>query len=468
MRRALDDPTAELLVWTPELGAYVDSTGIARALPGDDDPRATTLLRYADRRIGAILHDPALLESQDTLMAVAAAVRMGISKDLLQQELVAKLEALTDLLAEQAALRRVATIVASDSAPEEIFRVVAEEAATVLRTEAGAVVRVAAETAPIVGRWNVPGLDGIPVGTTVRLDGDSSIVRVWRTGRAARIDDYTGVQSEPAEQIRRNGFRATVAAPIGVGGAIWGALVVGTARDEPLPGDTERRLGAFAELVSSALAGAHAREQVLLSRARIVEAGDAERRRLERNLHDGAQQRLATLALTLRRIEQRLHGDAAVAGLLAEAREELALALEELRELARGIHPAVLTERGLVAAVEGLARRSPIPVELDVDLARSPAGPEEAAAYYVVSEALANVIKYAGASVVHVRMTCRDGDGVVEVEDDGVGGADAGKGSGLRGLADRVEALGGRFELQSPPGGGTVVRASIPCKRPSF
>jgi PAS domain S-box-containing protein len=204
-------------------------------------------------------------------------------------------------------------------------------------------------------------------------------------------------------------------------------------------------------------------EELAASRTRIVTAGDVERRRLERNLHDGAQQRLVTLSLSLRAALEKLDSDPPAARVaLAGARDELTLALEELRELARGLHPAVLTDRGLRAAVETLAGRAPVPVEIaGLPEERLPE-PVEAAAYYLISEALTNVAKYADASRVRVRVARTDGNVVVEVSDDGVGGADAAGGSGLRGLADRVEALGGSLDVASPAGAGTTLRAEIP------
>jgi PAS domain S-box-containing protein len=208
----------------------------------------------------------------------------------------------------------------------------------------------------------------------------------------------------------------------------------------------------------------HARlEELAASRARIVTAGDVERRRLERNLHDGAQQRLVTLTLSLRVALAQLDSEPAAArAALADAGDELALALDELRELARGLHPAVLSERGLRAAVETLADRAPVPVEIaDIPDARLPE-PVEAAAYYLIAEALTNVTKYAQASKVRVRVAASDASVVVEVSDDGVGGADPASGTGLRGLADRVEALGGSLEVDSPVGSGTTLRAEIP------
>ena len=204
-------------------------------------------------------------------------------------------------------------------------------------------------------------------------------------------------------------------------------------------------------------------EELRSSRARIVEAADAERRRLERNLHDGAQQRLVTLSLSLRLLEQRLGHDPEAARVVTQAREELAAALEEVRELARGLHPAVLADHGLVPALDALASRVPIPVELDVEVDGRLPEPAEVTAYYVVSESLANAQKYARASRVRVSAVRRGGALEVEVADDGVGGARAGGGTDLRGLADRLEAVGGQLDVSSPAGGGTRIAAAIPC-----
>jgi signal transduction histidine kinase len=225
----------------------------------------------------------------------------------------------------------------------------------------------------------------------------------------------------------------------------------------------ETEVAKFTNLVSVALGNAEAHEQLTASRARIVQAGDAERQRLERNLHDGAQQRFVSLALGLRLAQSQLAADpASAADLLAQASEELALGLEELRELARGIHPAILTDRGLAPAVEALATRATLPVAINgVPSERLPE-PIEAAAFYVVSESLTNIAKYASASRAQVDLAREDGLLLVEVSDDGVGGADPVGGSGLRGLADRVEALGGRLEVSSEPGRGTTVRAELP------
>jgi signal transduction histidine kinase len=258
-----------------------------------------------------------------------------------------------------------------------------------------------------------------------------------------------------------------VLAPVCLLGECWGAVQALRDPSDPFAPEDEARLARFADLVAQAVANAEARAALAASRQRIVEAADSERRRLERNLHDGAQQRLVSVALLLRVAENRVNaGEEGAAPLLRSAAEECAMALEELRELARGIHPAVLSEHGLGPALAGLAGRCPVPVELDVELAERLPGGVEASAYYVVSEALANVTKYAQATEVIVRATCDDGVLVVEVEDDGIGGADSDKGTGLRGLADRVEALSGRLSVASAPGEGTLVRAELPVQRP--
>ena len=249
-------------------------------------------------------------------------------------------------------------------------------------------------------------------------------------------------------------------------GELWGAVVVSSVDTHTFaPGD-EHRIAAFTELVAMALANAEAREQLAASRARVVVAGDAERRRLERNLHDGAQQRLVALAIGLRIIDRLVdESPEAAHEALARANEELAATLAELRELARGLHPAVLSDHGLEPAIRSLMQRAPLPVELTFEAAERPSDAVEVAAYYVIAESLTNVAKYA-------RRDGRAGGGaalgdrlLIEVADDGVGGADHRKGSGLLGLEDRVAALGGRLHVESVPGEGTSVRADLPVTR---
>jgi PAS domain S-box-containing protein len=369
---------------------------------------------------------------------------------------------------EQAALRRVAVAVAAESRPEDIFQTVTEEVGRLLGADAASMLRYVpdADEGILLGFWRRedPVQDDTAIGRVVALSSipsPSAVVR--QTGGPTRYEMDDELPPGWRKRFHVQGARSIVTAPVLVSGRVWGA-VSATRNEGSFPPDAERRVAQFTNLVATALANAEAREELLASRARIVEAGDAERRRLERNLHDGAQQRLVSLSLSLRLAQARLKSDVHAADeILSGASVELALALEELRELARGIHPAVLTDRGLGPALESLADRTTLAVRFDeLPEDRLPA-PIEAAAFYVVSEALTNVTKYADASSVSVRVAQEDGKAVVEVTDDGIGGADPKGGSGLRGLSDRVAALEGRLAIVSPPGAGTRIRAEIPC-----
>jgi len=366
------------------------------------------------------------------------------------------------LAAEQAALRRVATLVAGNALPEQVFQSVTEEVCGLLGLRTAVLARFETPTtATIVGKYG--GLPGrYELGYVAPLV-PGATVEVLRTGAAVRVD-YATLAYRTVQEFLDLGYRGEVGVPITVAGATWGALVVVLQEDEVLPPATEHRLRDFAELVGLAVASADARNELAASRVRIVEASDTERRRLERNLHDGAQQRLVALSVGLRLVQSRLQKSPEEAtALLDRFTEELAAAITELRELAQGIHPAVLTERGLEAALEVLAARAPLSVELDVDVRGRLPEPVETAAYYTVSEALANVVKHAGAASAVVRVVASDSSLAVEVGDDGVGGADA-AGSGLRGLRDRVEALGGELVVESSAGRGTVVSADLPVR----
>jgi PAS domain S-box-containing protein len=369
------------------------------------------------------------------------------------------------LAEQQAALRRVATTVASEAEPERVFAVVTEEVGRLLGAQtANMVCYLPDGTATVVGAWSTGSVSSVPLGTHIALDGPTVAARIRRSGQPERLDNYDDLEGTTAELLRGLGFRAAVGGPIAFSGRLWGAVMVSTVDDRPFPDGAEQRLADFAELVGLALANAEAREALAASRARIVEAADAERYRIERNLHDGAQQQLIALSLMLRRAEALLaEGDPQAPALVGAANDALADALAELRELARGIHPAVLTDRGLGPALEMLAGRSSIPCELAVALDERLPPPVEAAAYYLVAEALTNASKHARASRVRIELQRTDGTAVVQVSDDGVGGADQDGGSGLRGLGDRVEALGGRLALSSTPGAGTTLSARIPC-----
>jgi signal transduction histidine kinase len=369
------------------------------------------------------------------------------------------------LFGEQAALRRVATVVACEGEHAEVFAV-AEEVGQLLGADGAGLVRYEPDGhAVVVGSWSRSGAHPVAPGSIVELDSETGVGLVYRTGQAGRCDHFEGGEGSMAHRLKEFGFRSSIAAPIHVEGRMWGALGVATTGDDPLPEHAEWRLGRFTELVAQALANADAREQLAASRARLVEAGDAERRRLERNLHDGAQQRLVALSLLVRHAQSRLpaHPDEA-RRLLDTAGDELAAGLDDLRELARGIHPALLSDRGLAAALEEVAQRAPFPVQVaSVPAERLPES-LEVAAYYLVSEALTNTAKYAEASSATLSILRGDERVVIEVGDDGIGGADLTRGSGLRGLDDRIGALGGRLEIDSPRGQGTTIRATIPVR----
>jgi PAS domain S-box-containing protein len=365
--------------------------------------------------------------------------------------------------AEQAALRRVATLVAGNAAPEQVFQTVTEEVCRLLGLRTAVLHRFEnAGTSTIVGKFGEP-TGRFELGSVVELETGAAL-EVLRTGAPAR-SDYTDLAGPGAVELRGLGFRGSVGVPITVAGVTWGALVVALRDEEVLPLETERRLQAFAELVGLAVASADARDELAASRLRIIEASDTERRRLERNLHDGAQQRLVALMVGLRLAQAELKTRPVEAGRLLESlTEELAEALTELRELAQGLHPAVLTDRGLGAALDVLGARTPLPVSLEVRLPERLPEPVETAAYYSASEALANVVKHSHATRASVLVERLDGLVTVEIADDGVGGADPDRGSGLRGLRDRVDTLGGVLRVESPPGRGTLVRVELPVR----
>jgi signal transduction histidine kinase len=411
-------------------------------------------------------------------------VRASITHSLLATQLFVAVAALTSLVlaavtaersaseraqqaltAEQAALRRIATLVAGEAASKRVFEQVTAEAARAVGAPAASLGRFDEDgTVTVVGGWSESGTLAFPIGSRLPIEQTGVLAVVRDTCEPQRIDEYERTAGDIVEQLVSLGYRSAAAAPVKVGGRVWGALVAPGRRESPLSPGSERRLADFAELVAQALANADAYRKLATSRARIVEAADTERRRLERNLHDGAQQRLVALALHLRIVKAKLRNDPEAAeALLTVADDELGQALDELRELARGIHPAVLTDRGLAVALHGLAERAPIPVELtQLPNGRLP-DPVEAAVYYLVAEAITNVAKYAHATRAAVAVERSDGIATVVVSDDGVGGADPGRGSGLIGLSDRVEALGGRLRVDSPPGGGTRLAAEIPC-----
>jgi signal transduction histidine kinase len=367
-----------------------------------------------------------------------------------------KLRGLADA---QASLRRLAMLVAWGEPPEVLFAAVTKEVqryfgggtARMIRYErdgtATLLANAGTESHVRVGeRW-----EGYPpTGLTVT---------VRRTGRAARVDDYREV---PGAEVRlREGILSSVALPIHVNGRLWGMIAVGSGQAS-LPPDTEQRMTEFTELVATAVANAQSRAELITSRARIVAASDEVRRRIERDLHDGAQQRLVTLALRLRTAAEPSSGRGELGTEIAGVAAELMGVIDDLREISRGIHPAILSKAGLRPALRALGRRSAVPVELDVRVDGRLPEPVEVGAYYVVSEMLANAAKHARASMIQVDAETSGGMLRVRVHDDGIGGATPARGSGLLGLKDRIEALGGTFSVHSPAGRGTTVSCQLP------
>ncbi len=365
---------------------------------------------------------------------------------------------------EQAALRRLATAVARGAPPEEVFAAVAEEAGQVISGADFALVSRydATRVARVVGGWARPGSSELP-GLLAGLAGRTVSTLVFERNEPARVDHLAGDDSGIALAAEEHGVRSCVGAPISVAGRPWGLMIVASTRPGALPAGAEHRLAGFTELVATAIANAEGQAALAASRARIVATADQTRRRIERDLHDGAQQRLVTLALHLREAQAAAPpAPGELSAQLARAVAEANGALDDLRETARGIHPAILARGGLRATLKTLASRSPIPVELRVAAKERLPEPVEVSAYYVAAEALTNVARHARASSVSVDVEVAGEVLRVAVRDDGCGGADFSGGTGLVGLKDRVEAIGGRIFLDSPRGAGTSLRVELP------
>jgi PAS domain S-box-containing protein len=398
--------------------------------------------------------EPLPADTESRLLNFTELVATAISNS----EARAEVQRLAD---EQTALRRVATLVARESPPDTVFAAVAEELGRLLQVDATRLVRFESDDmATVMAMWGQP-TGAVPVGTRMPLGGRNVISLVSKTGRPARMDDYSEATGEIAEFGRRLEARSAVGGPIVVAGRLWGAMVVISRRAEPMPAGTEERIKEFAELIATAVANIQARSDLAASRARIVAAADDERQRVVRDLHDGAQQRLVHTVITLKLARQALaQEDETAPELMAEALQQAEAATGELRELAHGILPSILTHGGLRAAVEALAVRMPVRVDIDVSVRRLPA-PVEATAYFVVAEALTNVAKHAQANRATVVARLADGQLCVDVRDDGAGGARP-DGTGLVGLTDRLSVLNGRLRVESPADGGTLVAATIP------
>ena len=362
---------------------------------------------------------------------------------------------------EQAALRRVATLVARGMPAAEVFSAVAAELERHLDAQATTIGRLEPDRTLTIVASSGSSTDQMPMGTRLTLESGSVLAEAVLAGRAVRVDDYSRVTGLIREVTQRTGIRCSVAVPIMVEGSLWGSMGAGTQRPQ-FPADAEQRMAEFTELVATAISNIQAREDLAASRARIVAAADDERRRVVRDLHDGAQQRLVHTVITLKLARSAFdkEADGGAPALVDEALQHAQAATAELRELAHGILPAILTRGGLRAGVDALASRMPVPVAIDTSIGRLPA-PVEATAYFVVAEALTNVAKHAHADHAEVTARIEDGTLAVQVRDDGVGGAQR-DGGGLIGLADRLAALGGELKVESPAHGGTLVAAAIP------
>jgi signal transduction histidine kinase len=374
--------------------------------------------------------------------------------------------ALARLAEEQAALRRVATLVAQGVPPVEIFSAVSDEVVRLFGAAKAAVLRFSHDGPAAVFVGVSQTLD-LPVGTRWGFQPGMASAQVYRTRRSARVDamDWSSASGPVAAAARRLGIVSSVASPVVVEGRLWGAMNI-TSTDGLLPAGTEGRLENFTDLLGTAIANAESRSELAASRRRIVAASDQARRRIERDLHDGTQQRLVSLGLAARTAAADVAAGRGDPGAeLARIAAGLADAAAELQEFSRGIHPAILTERGLGPALRALARRCAVPVDLDVTTdARCPE-PVEIAAYYVASEALANAMKHAQASHIGISLAMRNGSLLLSIGDDGIGGADPARGSGLAGLTDRVEALGGSMHIHSAAGAGTHITAHLPLEQ---
>ena len=361
---------------------------------------------------------------------------------------------------EQAALRRVATLVAQGAPPSEVFATVTDEVGRVLNTDITWLRRYlpgpsAATIAAFAGGKQLPQEEPRPLG------GHNVATLVYETQRSARLRDSDWLLHDWSGQLLP--FTFIIGAPIVVDGSLWGAMAVAWSTATTLQADTESRLAGFTELMATAIANAEARDELSASRARVVASADEARRRIQRDLHDGAQQSLVSVALKLKLAEHTFSaGDGDVMQLIHEAAQGTEHAIEEVGEISRGIHPAVLTRSGLAVALKTLASRSPVPVVLDVDIPTRLSQPTEATAYFVISEALTNTAKYSRASEVHISATAIDGEVRISVDDDGVGGANPANGSGLVGLRDRVEAVGGTFSVRSESHEGTHLVVELP------
>jgi PAS domain S-box-containing protein len=464
----LDDRSVSALVFSTGRAArvndYADVPGpISGALAGEAGIRtAVGVPILVDGSPWGVMM---ALSTEERELPADTEARLGAFTELIATAIsnVQARDDLHDLADEQAALRRVATLVARGTESASVFDTVCVETAELIGATSVNLVRFTPDGFNLtMSGWSLRDTH-VPTETRLPISLDTINGLIQQTVAPARWDSYAEGSSELATMIRERGIRSEIGAPVIVEGRLWGALIAGTDGDELLPAGAELRLASFAELVATAISNATTRSELIASRARIVAASDEARRRIERDLHDGAQQRLVAVGLDVQAVQMSIPPE------LREARSglervqgELESVLESVRELSRGLHPALLSQGGLGPSLRALARRSPIKVDLKVDVERRPPESVETAVYYVVSEALTNAAKHSGASQLSVTVATAGEVLRVSIADDGIGGAEASGGSGLVGLIDRVEALGGSFELASPVNDGTRISIELP------
>jgi signal transduction histidine kinase len=405
--------------------------------------------------------------AEKRLEKFAELVATAIANAESRAELAASEARARKLAEEQAALRRVATLVAEGPAPTEVFDAVIAEVGQLLGAAQIGLARYENEHEISVLAIRGQSNKILRAGVRLPLDGDSVNARILRTGRSARLNFAEEGSGSIADVLRPDDVNATVGAPIVVDGAVWGMIGASWRGDDQTPADAEERLAQFADLLATAVSNAAMRGELAASRARVIAAADESRRRIERDLHDGAQQQLVTLAVALQRAQAKIPSALdEVRADVGRVADGLTGAVNELRDLSRGIHPAILTEGGLSPALKALGRRSAVRVKLDVGFEHRLPDQVEVAAYYTVSEALTNASKHANATRVWVSLGIEDDVLLLSIRDDGEGGADPRRGSGLTGLRDRIEALGGTIQIESQTGSGTVIEVEIPIAGP--
>jgi signal transduction histidine kinase len=422
-----------------------------------DEHRLAVPLRDGDEQIGTLVVPTDLPGRQrERVRRLVPSLQALVVATRHRQKINAEVSALAR---QQAALRRVATLVARGAAPEDVYPVAVAELAHGLDIEHATLIQYDGDEGVVLAVRDITGRATMTVGERFRLDDVSISAAVMRTSEPGHVEDDLG-GGAIADRIRGLGVRSSVAAPVVVDGQVRGALIAGSATAQAMSPHYDAQVGDFADLVATAISNAENKAQLQASRARIVAAADQARRGFERDLHDGAQQRLVKLGLDLRDLETSVPAQHRAA--VSRAVQTLMSVHGDLRELSRGMHPAILSKGGLGPAIKGLMRRSAVPASSNIDIARSLPESIETVAYYVVAEALTNTTKHGRASKVHVSASIDEGHLHVSVSDNGVGGAMLSGGSGLIGLKDRVESVSGKLTVSSPVGQGTTLTVRIP------